>query len=193
MKFPVVSAAVLLPAAFAQLSDPSAVGPTTSTSAKASVKVCNVNDYGAVADGETDLGPPLLDAFNACSAGGVVEVPTGTYAMATFVTLSGGNDWAFNLEGIIERTGNVSGGNMIAIENSDNFEFYSSNGKGAIQGFGYQFLEQGEYGPRLLRLQDVTSFSVHDIALVDSPAFHLVLASCENGVAYNMVHSARPV
>ncbi|KXL47932.1 glycoside hydrolase family 28 protein [Acidomyces richmondensis BFW] len=178
---------MLLPAAFAQLSDPSAVGPTTSTSAKASVKVCNVNDYGAVADGTTDLGPPLLDAFNACSTGGVVEVPAGTYAMATFVTLSGGDNWAFNLEGIIERTGNISSGNMIAIENSNNFEFYSSNGQGAIQGFGYQFLELGEYGPRLLRLQDVSSFSVHDIALVDSPAYHLVLASCENGVAYNMI------
>lgn len=33
----------------------------------------------------------------------------------------------------------------------------------------------------------VTDFSVHDIALVDSPAFHLVMDTCKNGEVYNMI------
>lgn len=46
---------------------------------------------------------------------------------------------------------------------------------------------EGNYGPRLLRLGKVTNFSVHDIALVDAGAFHLVLDTCTNGEIYNMI------
>lgn len=53
----------------AQLSG--SVGPTTSTATKAAKKICNVQSYGAKADKSTDLGPPLLSAFNACSTGGM--------------------------------------------------------------------------------------------------------------------------
>ena len=145
----------LVSAASAQLADTTdyPIGPLTSSSAKWAVKVCDITDYGAVADGATDAGPAILAAFNACSSGGVVNIPLGTFAMATWVTLNGGSAWAINLEGIIVRTG-TAGGNMIYIEHSTDFEIYSSRGEGAIQGYGYQFHEQGEYGPRLLRLYD---------------------------------------
>lgn len=33
----------------------------------------------------------------------------------------------------------------------------------------------------------VTDFSVHDIALVDSPAFHFVMDTVTNGEVYNMI------
>ncbi|KAK5120796.1 hypothetical protein LTR85_005862 [Meristemomyces frigidus] len=184
----IVLAAVasLLPACLAQLASTLEypVGPLTHSSAKRAVKLCDVTKYG---NHTTDLGPSLLAAFNACKAGGVVNIPRGIHQMSTFVTLSGGNAWAINLEGTIERAGNTSGGNMIAIESTTDFELYSSNGKGAIQGYGYQFLANGGYGPRLLRLTNVTSFAVHDIALVDSPAFHLVLDTCSQGEVYNMI------
>lgn len=138
-----------------QLADTSdyPIGPLTSSATKWATKVCQITDYGAVADGTTDAGPAILAAFNACASGGVVNIPLGTFAMATWVTLSGGTAWAINLEGIIVRTG-TAGGNMIFIEHSTDFEIYSSRGSGAIQGYGYQFHEQGEYGPRLLRLYD---------------------------------------
>lgn len=141
--------------AIAQLADTTAypIGPLTSSSAKWAKKVCDITNYGAVADGKTDSGPAILAAFEACASGGVVNIPLGTFAMATWVTLSGGTAWAINLEGIIVRTG-TAGGNMIYIEHSTDFEIYSSRGVGAIQGYGYQFHEQGEYGPRLLRLYD---------------------------------------
>lgn len=76
---------------------------------------------------------------------------------------------------------------MIFIEHSTDFEFYSANSAGAIQGYGYQFLEDGTYGPRILRLYEVVNFSVHDIALVDSPAFHFTMDTCSNGEVYNMI------
>lgn len=145
--------------ASAQLADTSdyPIGPLTSSSTKWAKKVCDITNYGAVADGKTDSGPAILAAFNACSSGGVVNIPLGTFALETWVTLNGGNAWAINLEGVIVRTG-TAGGNMIFIEHSTDFEIYSSRGTGAMQGYGYEFHQQGEYGPRLLRLYDGKGF-----------------------------------
>ena len=41
-------------------------------------------------------------------------------------------------------------------------------------------------GARILRLNKVTNFSVHDMVLVDAPAFHFSLDTCTNGEVYNM-------
>lgn len=57
----------------AQLASGYSIGPLTTSSAKWAVKVCDVTKYGAVADMATDIGPPLLAAFNACSGGGIGE------------------------------------------------------------------------------------------------------------------------
>ncbi|KAI9646267.1 hypothetical protein NHQ30_005708 [Ciborinia camelliae] len=162
------------------------LGPLTTSDAKWATKVCNVTEYGAVADGVTDLGPPLLAAFNACASGGVVNIPPGNFSMSTWVTLSGGNAWAINLDGIIYRTG-TAGGHMIIVQNSTDFEIYSRRSSGAIQGYGYVYHAQGIYGPRLIRLVKVVNFAIHDIALVDSPAFHLVLDTVQNGQVYNLI------
>lgn len=51
------------------------IGPLTTSDAKWATKICNVLDYGAVADLSTDIGPPLLAAFNACIDGGVGKKP----------------------------------------------------------------------------------------------------------------------
>jgi rhamnogalacturonan hydrolase len=147
--------------AWAQLADTSdyPIGPLTSSDTKWATKVCDITKYGAVADGATDAGAAILAAFDACASGGVVNIPSGTFALATWVTLSGGSAWAINLEGIIVRTG-TAGGNMIYIEHSTDFELYSSNGEGAMQGYGYEFHSEGEYGPRLLRLYDGEYYSL---------------------------------
>ena len=55
----------------AQLATGYPIGPSTSAATKWAVKVCDVTKYGAVADMSTDLGPPLLAAFNACKNGGI--------------------------------------------------------------------------------------------------------------------------
>ncbi|KAL3494341.1 pectin lyase fold/virulence factor [Aspergillus germanicus] len=162
------------------------VGPLTSASSKSQVKTCNVVDYGAVADKATDIGSALQSAWDDCSSGGVIYIPPGDYAMETWVTLSGGNACAIQLDGIIYRTG-TDGGNMIMIKHSSDFEFFSSTSKGAIQGYGYEFHAEGSMdGPRILRLYDVSDFSVHDVALVDSPLFHFSLDTSYNGEVYNL-------
>lgn len=162
------------------------VGPLTSISDKKGVKSCDITDYGASADGSTDISSALNDAFSDCSSGGVVVIPSGNYALATWVTLSGGNAWALQLDGTITRTG-TDGGNMIFIEHGSDFEMFSSTGKGAMQGLGYEFHLDGSLdGPRLLRFYDMASFSIHDIALVDSPSFHFSMDTCDKGEVYNM-------
>jgi rhamnogalacturonan hydrolase len=152
------------------------VGPLTSVSAKNSTKLCDITSYGAKADNTTDISTALTDAFDACKSGGVVYIPPGGYALANWVTLSGGSAWALQLDGQIYRTGTGSG-NMFMIEHATDFEMFSSTGKGAIQGYGYEFHKDGTYGPRILRFYEVGNFSVHDIALVDSPAFHFSMVS----------------
>ena len=48
----------------------------------------------------------------------------------------------------------TTGGNMIAIQNADDFEFYSSNSAGGIQGHGYQCRNAGYVGPTAERGSD---------------------------------------
>jgi rhamnogalacturonan hydrolase len=106
--------------------------------------------------------------------------------MSTWVLLKSGTAVSINLDGVIYRTGTAAG-TMIFVEHTTDFEMYSSTSKGAVQGYGYVFHKAGTYGPRILRLYDVTNFSVHDLALVDSPAFHFSIDTCSNGEVYNMI------
>ncbi|THH06186.1 hypothetical protein EW145_g4260 [Phellinidium pouzarii] len=165
----------------AQLSG--SVGPTTPTSEKQAT-ICNVLDYGGEI-GSSDIGPAIGNAFTECvlnNSGSTLYVPEGNYDMKTWQILSGGTKWAFQMDGVITRA-STAGGNMIVIENADDFEFFSSNSAGAIQGLGYQCRNTG---PRLLRIETSTNYSVHDIILVDSPEFHLVIQQGSNGEIYNM-------
>jgi len=160
------------------------VGPLTSIADKRAIKECNIKNYGGKTG--SDISGAIKSAFTACKAGGVVVIPEGNYNLAEWVLLNGGNAWALQLDGIITRTG-TAGGNMIFIEHGKDFEMFSSTSKGAIQGHGYEFHKDGNMkGPRLLRFYDMTSFSVHDIALVDSPLFHISLDTCDKGELYNM-------
>ncbi|POS71625.1 murein transglycosylase [Diaporthe helianthi] len=184
MKLSVINLLVLAGAAAAQLSGP--VGPTTSTKAKRANKICNVLDYGAKADKKTDLGVALVKAWSACAAGGIVVIPSGGYAMSTWATLKAGSGVGLQLDGTIYRTGETIG-NMIAIQHSKDIEVFSSNGKGIIQGYGYKIHKTGSIsGARLLRVERTSGFSIHDLRLVDSPAFHISVDSSTNGELYNL-------
>lgn len=173
----------ILPAA-AQLSG--TVGPTTTTSAKSSTKVCNIMDYGGVADASADNGQAISDAWTACVDGGEVLIPAGDYGLATWVSLTKGTGVSINIEGTIYRTGTDSG-NMISIEDSTDIEVYSATSAGAIQGYGYEFHKDGSYGPRILRCTKCVDFSIHDLILVDAGQFHLSMDTCSNGEVYNMI------
>lgn len=157
------------------------VGPLTTIAAKKAVKTCNITSYGGKAG--SDISAAITSAFTACKAGGVVVIPAGNYNLASWVSLSGGKAWALQLDGVITRTG-TAGGNMIMIQHTSDFELFSSTGKGAIQGLGYKLHVSG--APRLLRFYQVTHFSAHDFALVDAPAFHFSMDTCDSGEVYNM-------
>lgn len=88
--------------------------------------------------------------------------------MKTGVILNAGTKWAFRLDGLITLSSDGSfGGNAIVIKRASDFEMYSSNGKGAIQGNGYQQRISGSsQNARLLRFMNCTNYSVHDLILV---------------------------
>lgn len=171
--------------ASAQLSG--TVGPSTTTASKSATKVCNILDYGGVADASTDNSDAITSAWTDCVAGGEVYIPEGDYGLSTWVTLTGGQGVSINLEGTIYRTG-TDDGNMIFIEHTTDFEFYSATSKGAIQGYGYEFHKDGEYGPRLLRCYQCENFSFHDIILVDGNHAHEETCMFEAGCA-DCLHS----
>jgi rhamnogalacturonan hydrolase len=99
----------------------------------------------------------------------------------TGVTLTGGSNYGVQLDGVITLTPNGKfGGNAIVIQKATNVEFFSSTGKGAINGQGYYHrVHKTSQNARLLRFISVSKVSVHDFLLVDSPTFHLVF----NGVS----------
>jgi rhamnogalacturonan hydrolase len=145
-----------------------------------------VLSYGGKAGKSNDIGPAITAAFAACRSGGTIVIPPGEYGLHTWVTLSGGDGFAIQWDGVIHRTGDA-GGNMLLVQRSDDVEIFSSNGRGAFQGNGYAFHTKGSItGPRILRFVKVTNFAVHDIVLVDAPAFHFSIDSCKNGEIYNM-------
>ncbi|KAB8205934.1 pectin lyase fold/virulence factor [Aspergillus parasiticus] len=76
---------------------------------------------------------------------------------------------------------------VLVIVNAVDFEFYSSNGLGAFQGQGYLYRNLNNTDrPRLVRLISPTNASVHDLILVDSPKFHIILDFAVNVEAYHL-------
>ncbi|KAL2875240.1 hypothetical protein SGCOL_009530 [Colletotrichum sp. CLE4] len=154
-------------------------------------------------------------------AGSRLIVPDGQYLIKRTVILSNGTNWAFQLDGLItlayggnwtvdrelilqgfagveplNATINGEGDgqflqNGITIINPVDFEFYSKNGKGAIQGQGYLYRNLAKYGvrtfrPRLVRLISPINTAVHDLILVDSPKFHIVFDFAVNLEVYHL-------
>ncbi|KAH8892736.1 rhamnogalacturonase rhgA [Thozetella sp. PMI_491] len=170
--------------ATAQLTGP--VGPSSSTSTRKATKTCNILDYGGQASKTFDNAQAITSAWAACASGGELLIPEGDFGLSTWISVKNAKNMNFNLEGTIHRTG-TAGGNMIFMRNVQNFEFYSANSKGAIQGYGYEFHKDNTYGPRILRFYQSSNFSIHDITLVDAPQFHLSLDTVTNAEVYNMV------
>lgn len=78
----------------------------------------------------------------------------GDKIVTTGVVLNAGTKWAFQLDGLItlSEDGNFNG-NAIVVKRATDFEMYSSNGKGAIQGQGYkQRISGSGQNARLLRV-----------------------------------------
>ncbi|KAH2175248.1 hypothetical protein KXV74_006607 [Aspergillus fumigatus] len=102
----------------------------------------------------------------------ILEGLAGTDVLNT--TINGEGDQKFLLD-------------VLVIVNAVDFEFYSSNGLGAFQGQGYLYRNLNNTDrPRLVRLISPINASVHDLILVDSPKFHIVLDFAINVEAYHL-------
>ncbi|KAH7339051.1 putative endo-rhamnogalacturonase F [Rhizoctonia solani] len=196
MRFLLTSVAALL-AGVCQAQHVGRVGPTVPATSK--MYECNVLNYGAKADNTTDIGPAIKSAFSNCivkNPNSRLIVPQGNYLLSSTVLLNGASNWAFQLDGLItvDYSAYVSGavsGNALVFQRMNEFELYSSNGKGAIQGQGYLYRlrpnQDGRSGwPRLLRVHISSNFSVHDIKLVDAPSFHLVVGEAVNAEVHRI-------
>jgi rhamnogalacturonan hydrolase len=121
------------------------VGPSTSREAKTAVKICDIVNFNGVQLASSDISPSILRAWEACKAGGTVKIPNGSFSLAKPITLTGGKGVAIDMEGVIVRNAEIAAGDtMITVQASDDFEFYSSNSEGGIQGNGYE-LHGGEF------------------------------------------------
>ncbi|GMG21110.1 unnamed protein product [Ambrosiozyma monospora] len=172
------------------------VGPLTSLSEKSNI--CDITKYGAVAGNKTDISTAITNAFNECvlkTSGSTLRIPEGNWLLTKPVVLNGGTKWAFQIQGLITCAYSTSAwsastyNTAIVIKNANDFEMYSDNGLGAIQGNGYVYRinsgEQHDQGwMRLVRIVTSTNVSVHDLILVDSPMYFLVVYLCSNVEVY---------
>ncbi|KAJ6092727.1 pectin lyase-like protein [Penicillium sp. IBT 16267x] len=78
---------------------------------------------------------------------------------------------AFQLDGVIHRTGSDEA-TMLFFCNCHDFEFFSGNSKGAIQGYGREIW---------------ATFPFNPFAFIDSPSFYLTLDTVDNGEIYNII------
>ncbi|KAF4624554.1 hypothetical protein G7Y89_g13617 [Cudoniella acicularis] len=154
---------------------------------------CNILHYGGVADNETDVGPAIALAFEICVKNhpqSRLVVPEGNYLLKQSIDLVNGTNWAFQLDGLItaQYGGNFTTGDFVLIENAVDFEFYSHNGKGAIQGQGYIYRIENNTStrPHTVRLTSPINSTIHDLLLIDSPKFHFVFTLGLNIEIYHL-------
>ncbi|TGO80387.1 hypothetical protein BELL_0008g00230 [Botrytis elliptica] len=184
----------------AQLTGP--VGATTPLSKKTTE--CNIRTlYPTFNPLTDDVSIPITNAFTSCvqkHAGSRLIVPAGNYTLKTSIVLSNATNWAFQLDGLITATyyPNSTDSTYVVpyvvprariLEGfaAVDFELYSSNGLGAIQGQGYLYRINGNTNrPRMLRLISPINATIHDLLLIDSPKFHFIFDFGENIEVYHL-------
>ncbi|MBW0477130.1 hypothetical protein O181_016845 [Austropuccinia psidii MF-1] len=153
-------------------------------------KVCNVLDYGAVADGQTDVGPAIIKAFNDCKtqttgdpADTVVLVPRGDYSIGSNVVMMKGKAITFTFDGTLNLIYSTTlTKNMISFIR---FEQLVVNGKGRFNGNGMRYrpngsLKRSPQRPRLVRIENSIDVDYSGFNLFESPMYHLTLYNVTN-------------
>lgn len=102
------------------------------------------------------------------------------------MTLKHGKGVAVQIDGVIARDTEECG-HMIVFQDSNDLEVFSGNSKGALQGYGYKLLQDGNYGPRFFRFKYVNNSSVHAFATIDSVSYYYVFEKYTNGEIYNLL------
>ncbi|XP_075479512.1 exopolygalacturonase-like [Primulina tabacum] len=164
-------------------------------------KIFSVAEYGAVADGKTDITQALLKSWEgACATkGGTVSVPKGTYSVGD-ITFEGPCNGAthFRLEGTVTASNSHSSGrdSWIAFHNIHGFTLYGNgtfNGQGESswgrRGDGTDAKSNGGRKTSLkLRIQKGIIKNIHS---VDSKMFHFHVHDSDNLLLKN-IHITAP-
>ncbi|CAK5265543.1 unnamed protein product [Mycena citricolor] len=144
---------------------------------------CNVLDYGAVADNQTDIGPALTATWKNCvipnvtttvATDVVLLVPSGSFLLTSMVLFDKAKYWNLHLVGNLYLPFNTTlggiGGTMLQWQNCNNILV---DGPGAIFGNGYRI-------------------EITEITLYDAPMFHVTIFG-NNNLAHNMMIRATHV
>ncbi|OAV96262.1 hypothetical protein PTTG_03469 [Puccinia triticina 1-1 BBBD Race 1] len=158
-------------------------------------KTCNVLDYGAKADKQTDIGPPLLKAYADCLKATtgrpedtIVLIPQGDFSLKSNVLFAKGKGLTFTFNGQIHLAYNSRyTGNMIAFTRCQNLVV---NGVGAFHGYGDLYRPGGNLNhlpqrPRLVRFENCQDVDYSGFNLFDAPLYHLVVALGTNFRIHN--------
>ncbi|XP_058068980.1 exopolygalacturonase-like [Magnolia sinica] len=155
------------------------------------VKVFNVKDFGAIADGKTDSSKAFLDAWKeACAWNGMgrVLIPKGTFLVGP-VLFEGPckGPIIFQVSGVVKAPG------LEKFPSDSWIVFHYINGLmvtggGTFHGEGAEAWPHNQcsknkkckFLPTSLRFISVTNATIRSISSVDSKLFHMNIASCNN-------------
>ncbi|XP_058111789.1 exopolygalacturonase-like [Magnolia sinica] len=155
------------------------------------VKVFNVKDFGAIADGKTDSSKALLDAWKeACAWDGIgrVLIPKGTFLVGPVVFKGPCKSTiAFQVAGVVKAPG------LEKFESDSWIEFQYVNGLmvtggGTFDGQGALAwphnqcpkMKKCKLLPTSLRFMFVTDATIRGISSVNSKLFHMNIVGCKN-------------
>ncbi|KAF1863452.1 hypothetical protein Lal_00030484 [Lupinus albus] len=149
------------------------------------IKNFNVNDYGAIADGNTDNSGAFLKAWSdACKWNGkaILEIPRGTYMLNLIVFSGPCKGWTiFQLQGVLKAPINNPSSENTWI----NFRYINNlilNGGGLLDGQGPSVWGHKNPHPLLITMGFgfINNSYVHRISYINSQNAHISMLECRN-------------
>ncbi|KAG0151381.1 hypothetical protein CROQUDRAFT_667949 [Cronartium quercuum f. sp. fusiforme G11] len=174
---------------------------STTKTTSAGLKTCNVLEFGAVADNQTDIGPALIRAFGCAqksitnrAADTVILIPDGNYKLASKVVFDKSKFFTLTVNGYLYMPYDPTlQGNMVAFTHCNDIIV---NGHGRLYGNGDRYrpagnLHMNPQRPRLVRFDTCDRVDYSGVSLYDAPMYHLVIWLGNNIHIHNFeIHSA---
>jgi polygalacturonase len=167
------------------------------------VAVCDVKMYGATGNGSTKDTTAIQNAINACSGGGTVDFPSGTYLTAPLFLLK--NSITLNVTSgatilgsqkksdYVVKSGEVVDTTTLALINSDGVSDITISGGGVINGQGSSWWSSRSPAgnrPRLVEIAYGQNITVSNITLENAGAMHLFLKGTNNVIVNGITISS---
>jgi polygalacturonase len=153
---------------------------------------CDVKSYGATGNGTTKDTTAIQNAINACTGGGTVVFPSGTYLTAPIFLKS---NITLNVESgatilgsqttsdYTVKSGETVATPILALINSDGASNITITGSGVINGQGSSWWAKGSAAssrPRLIEIANGNTINVSGVTLENPGAMHLFLKNTSN-------------